>query len=147
MIVSVTTDLPIAAERASELARRPALLRHVLWPWLALRPRGPLPDPVLEGDEISARVVFLGLLPGWTHTLRLVRVTPLEVASEEHGGPVRAWNHRLRFEPTGERSCRYTDEVEVQAGWLTPLVALFAHGMYRHRQARWRALAAILADA
>ncbi len=145
MTVSVTTDLPIAAERARELPRRPALLRHVLWPWLALRVNGPLPDEAVEGDEISARILFLGVLPAWTHTLRLVRVTPLEVASQEYGGPVRAWNHRLLFEPTGERSCRYTDRVEVRAGWLTPGVALFAQFIYRYRQARWRALAEILA--
>ncbi len=145
MTVTVTTELPIPAERAAELARKPALLRHVLWPWLAFRSLGPLPDAVIEGDELRARIWFLGVLPAWTHTLRLVRVAPLELASEEHGGPVRVWNHRLRFEPTGERSCRYTDRVEIRAGCLTPAVALFALFIYRYRQARWRRLALVIA--
>ena len=100
---------------------------------------------MVEGDELSGRVCFLGVLPAWTHTLRLVRVAPLELASEEHGGPVSAWNHRLLFEPTGERSCRYTDRVEVRAGLLTPAVALFAMFIYRYRQARWRRLARVIA--
>jgi hypothetical protein len=145
MTVTVTTNLPISAQRACELARKPALLRHVLWPWLAMRPTDPLPEQIVEGDVFRARLRFLGFLPGWTHTLRVERVGPLEIASREHGGPVNAWNHHLVFEPTGERSCRYTDRVEVRAGALTPLVALFAQFIYRYRQARWRALASVMA--
>jgi ligand-binding SRPBCC domain-containing protein len=143
MTVTVSTDLSIAAERACELAQKPALLTHVLWPWVTVTPRTPLPDMVAEGDEISIRIRFLGLLPGWTHTLRIERLGPREIASREHGGPVRAWNHRLTFEPMSSTSCRYTDTVEVRAGLATPLVVLFAHLIYRYRQRRWRALARV----
>jgi len=34
----------------------------------------------------------------------------------------------------------YTDEIEIQAGWLTPGIWLFAQLFYRHRQRRWKAL-------
>jgi hypothetical protein len=88
---------------------------------------------------------FLGVLPGWTHTLRVERLAEREIASREHGGPVKQWNHTLTFEPTSPSTCRYTDSVEVRAGVATPLVALFAHLIYRYRQARWRALARVLA--
>ncbi len=145
MTVTVTTNLPIPAQRACELAQKPALLRHVLWPWLAMRPIGALPEQIAEGDVIAARLRFLGFVPGWTHTLRVERVAPLEITSRECGGPVSAWNHRLTFEPTSDQSCRYTDRVEVRAGVLTPGVALFARLIYRYRQARWRALARVIA--
>jgi hypothetical protein len=39
---------------------------------------------------------------------------------------------------------RYTDTLEVRAGLLTPLVALFAVLIYHYRRARWRGLAKIL---
>lgn len=143
--VSVSTDLPIAAERACELAQKPALLAHVLWPLLRMTPAAPLPDTVGEGDEISTRIRFLGVLPGWTHTLRVERLTPREIAAREHGGPVTAWDHRLTFEPTSDTSCRYTDTVEIRAGLGTPAVALFARLIYRYRQARWRAFTRVLA--
>ena len=91
------------------------------------------------------RLRFLGVIPGWTHTLRIERLDTHEIASREHGGPVKAWNHRLRFEPISSESCRYTDTVEVRAGLATPVVGLFAHLIYRYRQARWRALADVLA--
>ncbi len=112
---------------------------------VAMEPAAPLPESVAEGEEISVRLRFLGLIPGWTHTLRIERLAAHEIASREHGGPVKAWDHRLTFQPTSPESCRYTDTVEVRAGLATPLVALFAHIIYRYRQARWRALARVLA--
>ncbi len=36
----------------------------------------------------------------------------------------------------------YRDRVEIDAGLLTPVVAALARVFYRHRQGRWRALAA-----
>jgi ligand-binding SRPBCC domain-containing protein len=145
MIVRVHTELPISAEDACRLAQKPALLSFVLWPWLSMTVTSPLPDTLAEGDQLQARVRFLGILPGWNHTLKIERLKLQEIASAEHGGPVKAWNHTLTFEPTGECSCRYTDAVEVRAGLLTPLVALFAALIYRYRQARWRSLARVLA--
>jgi hypothetical protein len=144
MTVVVSTDLPIAAERACQLAQKPALLTHVLWPWLTATPEA-LPEVLCEGDEISIRLRFLGVLPGWTHTIRIDRLASQEISSREHGGPVTAWNHQLTFEPASSTSCRYTDTVEIHAGLATPIVVLFAHFIYRYRQARWRALARALA--
>jgi hypothetical protein len=145
MMIAVSTDLSISAERACRLAQKPALLNHVLWPWMTATPLTPLPDPVTEGDEIPVRLRFLRFLPGWTHTIGAERLTSHEIVSREHGGPIKTWNHRLTFEPTSPASCCYTDTVEIRAGLATPLAALFAHLMYRYRQARWRALARILA--
>ena len=145
MNVTVSTDLPIPAERACRLAQKPEIMNHVLWPWMSATPLMPLPDPVTEGDEIPVRLRFLGVLRGWKHTIRAARLAPHEIVSSERGGPITAWNHRLTFDPVSENSCRYTDTVEVRAGLGTPLAALFAHLIYRYRQARWRALAPILA--
>lgn len=145
MTVTVRTDLPIPAEHACQLARKPALLNHVLWPWWTVSPLTPLPEQVAEGDEIVVRLRFLGFVRGWTHTIRVERLAPQEIVSREHGGPVSTWNHRLTFEPTAPSSCRYTDAVEVRAGLATPIAVLCAHLIYRYRQARWRALARVLA--
>ncbi len=146
MTVRVSTQLPIAADEACRLALKPALLSFVLWPWLSMRPTAPLPATIAEGDRLQARLQFLGIVPAWTHTLLIERLSAHEIASREHGGPVNAWNHTLTFEPTEKRSCRYTDTVEVRAGALTPVVAIFAALMYRYRQARWRALTRVLAQ-
>lgn len=67
-----------------------------------------------------------------------------EIPSNEQGGPVKVWNHRIKVEPLSERRCLYTGELEVHAGTLTPLIWLFAHPFYRYRQMRWRNLAQVL---
>ncbi len=145
MTVVVSTELPIPAERACQLAQKPALLLHVLWPWISLTTQNPLAEQVAEGDEISVQLRFLGLLPGWRHTIRIARLAPTEIVSLERGGPVTRWDHRLTFDPISPASCRYTDRIEVRAGVLTPLVALYAQFIYRYRQMRWRALTRVLA--
>lgn len=48
------------------------------------------------------------------------------------------------MEPLSETTCHYTDEVEIRAGRLTPLVWLFGHLFFRYRQMRWRTLAPVL---
>jgi hypothetical protein len=102
-----------------------------------------------EGELIETRLLFFGLLPAWQHRLLVVSVDDerRELLSRESGGPVRRWNHRIAIEPDGENTCRYTDEIEIEAGVLTPLVWAYAHLFYRYRQMRWRALAAGLARA
>jgi hypothetical protein len=106
---------------------------------------GNVPAQMRQGEEIAARLYFFGCLPAWKHHLRIVSIGPREIYSNEHGGPVNVWNHRLTFAPTADDACRYTDEVEIHAGLSTLPTALFAHAMYRWRQWRWRRLARLLA--
>lgn len=63
----------------------------------------------------------------------------------ERGGIIRVWNHELRFEPLGPDRCRYTDEIDIDAGRLTAIPVAFAELMYRWRQQRWRQLAMLAA--
>ncbi len=105
----------------------------------------PPPEPVSVGDEILVQLRFLRFLPGWKHTIRVERLVAREIVSREHGGPLKTWEHRLTFTPTSRSSCRYTDTIKIRAGIGTPLAVLFAHAIYRYRQARWRALAQVLA--
>lgn len=143
MIVRRSTDLPIPAECACRLAQKPAMFRHVVWPVFGAR--GELPERLEAGQELSARLYWMTVIPAWTHTLRLVSLGPTEIYSNEHGGMVRRWNHRLSFEATSEASCRYTDEVDIDAGAATLLVVAFARFIYWWRQRRWRQVAQLLA--
>lgn len=49
-------------------------------------------------------------------------------------------NYNIWFREVEGGKVSYTDEIEIQAGWLTPVIWLFAHVFYRHRQRRWKAL-------
>ncbi|ADB53287.1 SRPBCC family protein [Conexibacter woesei] len=144
--VRVTTDLPLAAEAACELAQKPALFAYVVRPIFAARDLPDRFDDVSAGTETAARLWWLGVLPSWRHHLRVVEIGSRGLYTNERGGLVRAWNHRLTFEPLPDGGgCRYTDEVQLDAGPVTPLVWLFAQLLFRYRQARWRGLARVLA--
>jgi hypothetical protein len=142
--VRLSTELPISAETAFALAQKPELLKFVVAPILRM-PRLEMPDRLEPGAEGSARLWWFGVIPAWTHHLRLVRLGDNGIYTNEHGGPVHTWNHRLTFEPLTVTSCRYTDEIETDPGLRGVGTRMFARLMFRHRHRRWRLLARLLA--
>lgn len=142
--VVVSTELPISAQRAAALARKPALMQFVLAPALKL-PGLEAPDRIEVGTRASARLWWFGVLPAWTHHLEITELDDLTIYTHEHGGPVHTWNHRLTFTPLDEHRCRYTDEIETDDGIKGLGTRLFIRLMFAHRHRRWRTLAAIVA--
>lgn len=142
--VVVSTELPISAQRAAALARKPALMQFVLAPALKL-PGLEAPDRIEVGTRASARLWWFGVLPAWTHHLEITELDDLTIYTHEHGGPVHTWNHRLTFTPLDEDRCRYTDEIETDDGIKGLGTRLFIRLMFAHRHRRWRTLAAIVA--
>ena len=143
--VTLTTELPIPAEIAAGLARKPELMRFVLAPILQA-PHLTVPDRIEVGTRASARLWWFGLIPAWTHHLQINQLDPTEIYTNEHGGPVHTWNHRLTFTPIDNHRCRYTDEIETDDGVRGAAARAFIRLMFRYRHRRWRTLANILAD-
>ena len=144
MTVSVSSDLPVPAQVVADLVAKPALMRHLLWPIITF-PDLPARYDVEQG--VAVRLRLLGAIPLWRHTIRVVHVDrdALDAVTEEHGGPLRMWRHRLSVTALDDGSCRYTDEVEIDAGALTGVSRFVAGGLYRYRHRRWAALARVLA--
>ena len=61
--------------------------------------------------------------------------------TDEGSRLLRRWEHTIEVEAIDEATSRYTDRLEIEAGGLTPLVGLFARGLFRWRHHRWRRLA------
>lgn len=100
-------------------------------------------DPLVAGESGSGWLLAFGVVPAYRHTIEVVTADEATgtIATHEHGGVLRAWDHTLQVEPLGPGRSRYRDTVRIDAGRLTPLVATLAVGIYRYRQRRWRALA------
>ena len=140
-----TTSLAIDADTAFALAQKPATFAFVARGVMRVPALTAIPDGfAAPGAQAAGRLWWLGAIPSWTHHLRVVAVGDRELRTAERGGPLRAWNHRLAFVPTSPTTCDYTDEIEIDAGPLTPGVRLFALAFFALRQARWRRLAAVL---
>jgi ligand-binding SRPBCC domain-containing protein len=141
--VTLTTELPISAQTAAALARKPEMMTYVLSPILRIY-RLDVPDQIEVGTQGSARFWWFGVIPAWTHHLTIKRLEPTEIYTHEFGGPVHTWNHRLTFEAVDDDRCLYTDEIETDDGLRGAPTRLFIKVMFRHRHRRWRTLAQLL---
>jgi hypothetical protein len=129
----------------TELQRTQSLVA-VSAPVLRFDPRDgrPLPATWQVGVPYRLSLRAFGLLPLGEHVIELVRIDAErgEIQSREHGRLARTWNHRITVRPAGAGSLTYTDDVEIRAGLLTPVIWAFAHAFYRHRQRAWKRLLA-----
>jgi len=142
LVVRVSTELDTSADAAWNAVKRIDTFRYVTRGVLDYRTAQDTPAELREGMVVRGRLFFFHVLPTWRHEIRVARVDDgtREIRTTESGGPVTKWGHRISIEPRGERA-RYTDEIEIAAGVLTPLVWLYAQVFYRYRQARWQRLA------
>jgi ligand-binding SRPBCC domain-containing protein len=143
VIVRVGTELAASPERVWETVQKVDTLRYVTRGLLGFRPLTPVHDGLGEGEVIRIRLLFFHVLPAWTHEIRIVRVDDeaRRIETDEHGGAVKTWNHRISVDPHGGGHTYYTDRIEIGAGPLTPLIWGYAQLFYRYRQRRWRRLA------
>jgi hypothetical protein len=142
----VQTKLSCAANQAWDRVQTFSLLREVCWPLVTLRPGAgetAIPERWEPGATISLRPRLFGMIPIGTRVLHWEKVDAAarEMQTREYDPLIRRWDHRIHVEPVGSGSCRYTDDVEIDAGVLTLPVWLFAQLFYRHRQRRWKRVA------
>jgi hypothetical protein len=142
--------LPCSAERCFSEVQTPRLLLYVARPVLRFVPLESTSFPERwEQREYVVAVRLLGVVPIGK---QLVNISGRDRSSEKgrfyvelrdngRGTLMSKWDHLITIEARPE-GCRYTDRVEIQAGFLTPFVWLFAWFFYRHRQNRWRRLVA-----
>jgi hypothetical protein len=140
--VHVETTLPTDADRVW-----PAMLSPVTFLYVC---KGLFGVPALSGRSEALRLGERGtgwlfafhLIPAYRHTIEIVEVDPASktLRTHEHGGILRSWDHTLHVEPIDERTSRYSDTVDIDAGAATVFVAALATGIYRYRQRRWRKL-------
>lgn len=124
----------------------PASLEYVASPFLTFKP---IDESSFENDWVTDRVykfrIYLfNVIPLGKHFIKLKEINRRKniIRSQEAGLIASVWNHTITFSNVGKNKIRYTDEVEIRAGFFTPLVWLFAHFFYRHRQKRWKKLLA-----
>lgn len=145
MRVYVESVLPCSAENAWSAVQTSVLLCEVAFPVIVFRAVAGerFPERWSPGLTVQCRPYLFAIVPLPIRTLRFERVDDEQQAiqTREWDLLVRRWDHLIRVRPETEGICRYSDEIEIEAGWRTPIVALFAKLFYRHRQRRWRRVA------
>lgn len=95
------------------------------------------------GLVLEDRLLLFGFIPLGSHRIRIASIDDdaRRLRTDEGSRLLRRWEHTIEVEAIDEATCRYTDRLEIEAGGLTPLVGLFARGLFRWRHHRWRRLA------
>jgi len=145
--VELATHLDCTPDEAFAQVQRSVLLDHVAAPLIRFAPRG-RPFPLTwEPGEYRASLSLFGVIPiGWQAVVISLPEPSGDVRfvrDNGYGPLIRRWDHWIAIGPaSGGEGTRYIDQVTIDAGPFTPIVAAFARLFYAHRQRRWRALAA-----
>lgn len=90
------------------------------------------------GTVSSFKFKLFGWIPFGVHAIKVIRFGLEEgILTSETNKHVAVWNHEITLEKLDENTTRYTDIVEIDAGWKTVLVYLWAVCFYKHRQKKW----------
>ena len=137
MIVRKSSVFPASREAVFEKLQKPETLQYIAKPYAAFEPVG-VEEPAWKAGSTSAyRFRLFGVIPFGTHTIHILRFDPESVSSHEGNEHVPVWNHDITMIPLDAYHTKYTDQVEIRAGWKTVFVWLWAHAFYAHRQQKW----------
>lgn len=141
--IEVSTYLNATPEAVCDHVKKSRLLVYVTSGLLSFRPVDPpdFPEHWSEG-QYRVRMTMFGFIPiGWQYISIENPVSDEEwiVRDNGSGSIAHVWDHLIYAIPEGTGT-RYVDRVRVEAGLLTPFVALFARLLYSYRQYRWRRL-------
>jgi hypothetical protein len=138
MIIHVTSIFPASREKIFEKLQEIETLRYICSPLAAF-------TPLDKSQKWQAGAVFRFVLTACglkfgVHTIKVKKFEIDKILTHEHNKNVPIWNHIITLEKSGENNTKYSDIVEVRAGWKTPFIWLWANIFYRHRQRKWREL-------
>ena len=144
MITRISTRLACSEDELWEKIIEPTSLQYVASPILSFVPiqEGSLSGEWKVGTPYPLKLYFLKFIPLGQHTIKLVKIDreTKTIVSQENGHLAKVWNHTISFKEDSPEVVSYTDEIEIQAGLLTPVIWLFSQIFYRHRQRRWKML-------
>jgi hypothetical protein len=142
-VVERSTVLEASANAVWAAVKTPSAFRSVTRGLLTMPVLSSRHDDWREGETVVGWVFLFGCLPFSRHQLHIARIDESSriLSSRECGGVITVWNHDIEVVSIDGVTCRYRDRIEIEAGLMTPLIALYAEWFYRLRQRRWRALA------
>ncbi|WP_099203981.1 hypothetical protein [Scatolibacter rhodanostii] len=135
--------LPSTQENIFNKLQSIKTLQYIAFPYATFSPVD-VPDNLewKAGQVFTFQLKMMGLVPFGLHEIRvsLFDENSYEIYTNENNPHVPIWNHRISLEAIADNLVRYTDEVEINAGWKTIFVYLWAKCFYAHRQRKWKKL-------
>ena len=98
-------------------------LQYIAYPYATFEPLNREKDLIWGKNCISTfRFKLFGLIPFGLHTIKVMRFGLEDgIFTIESNKHVPMWNHEIILEKLDEHTTKYTDIVEIEAGWKTLL--------------------------
>ena len=152
MKVSRSTHIAIKPETVWAEVQTTGLLQHIAWPLVRFIPVDDAAfDRFRPAGRYEVKLRLFGMIPSGTQwivsSLHEVDGTqwPKRLRDNGRSALISKWDHWITVTPDPNGGTLYSDEVEVSAGAMTPIIWVFAQIFYWHRQRRWQGLAKSLA--
>ena len=145
MKIKLQSKLDCTPEAAWAEVKKVSLLQHVARPIVTFSPLAPataFPEYWPSDETVTLNFKIFNFISFGTHSLFFETMDERErkLQTREKSLLLKQWDHLIHIY-SHEGQTIYSDEVEIDAGILTPVVWVFAQIFYRHRQRRWRKLA------
>ena len=148
MKVSRSTHIALKPEAVWAEVQTAGLLQHIAWPLVCFIPVDAAAfESFQPGGRYQVKLRLFGMIPLGTQwivsSLHEAKGTqwPKRLRDDGYSALISRWDHWITVMPEPNGGTRYSDEVDVSAGAVTPFIWAFAQIFYWHRQRRWRGLA------
>lgn len=139
MTVRKTSVFPAAEKEIFKRLQKLKTLQYIAYPLATFTPVNGNDKLVWKAGTVSSyKIKLFGLIPFGIHTIKVIRFGLKEgIFTKESNQHVPVWNHTIIIKKIDDNSTKYTDIVDIDAGWKTVFVYLWAACFYSHRQKKW----------
>ena len=138
MTVKKTSVFSAKQSNVFELLQRFDTLAYIAKPYATFKNIDGQTELVWEvGKSFSFDFKMFGFISLGVHIINVQEFNIDNIYTNEGNPFCPIWNHRIILKEIAERKTEYTDEVEIEAGWKTPFIYLWAKAFYSHRQKKW----------
>ena len=115
-------------------------LRDICKPKASFISYGNIPPVWKEGETFYFKMFLHRFIPIGKHTINIIKIDKeaRKIVLNEYNKRVTIWNHYIQMEKIAENVTRYTESIELHAGYLTQFAAWWALKFYKHRQKKWQ---------
>ncbi len=142
-IVVKTSVFPADRDKIWEKLQYLKTLQHIAAPYATFTPADKETAFVWKsGEKFLFHFKLFGIISFGIHEINVEQFDreTYAIYTKESNTYVPIWNHRIYLEYIDEDQTKYTDEVEIGAGWKTLFVYIWATAFYAHRQRKWQGL-------
>ena len=122
--IKKSSIFPAAKEEVYNKLLKLETLQYIAYPYATFKPINGETELIWQENSSSTFSFRLfGIIPFGIHTIKVIRFG-LEngILTNETNTYVPVWNHEIILEKLDENTTKYTDIVEIEAGWKTVFV-------------------------